>query len=111
MHDLFGQNGVVGLRRAVDDVAFDVDFPAVVEAAQAALLVAAQRERRAPVRAMLVQHADAAGGVAKRHQILAQQPHAHRRPVALGDLFGQTRRYPVAAHQLAHRRIALDPAK
>src|SRR5207237_10934837 len=31
-------------RRHVDDVAFDVEFPAMVEAAQAALFVAAERE-------------------------------------------------------------------
>ena len=111
MHDFFRQHGVVRFAGAVYDVAFDVDFPAVVETAQAAFLVAAERERRAPVRAVLVEHAEAAGGVAKRHQVLTQQPHAYRRTVALGDLLGQARRYPVAPHQLAHRRIALYPAK
>jgi hypothetical protein len=98
------------LRRPVDDVAVDVDS-SVVETAKAAFLVAPERKRSAAVRAVLVDYPEPAEAVAKRHQVFAQQSHPHRCAVALGDLFGQTRRYPVAAHQLAHRRIALDPAK
>ena len=83
----------------------------MIEAAQAAFLVAPEGERRAPVRAVLVEHADAALRVAEHHQVLAEQARAHRRAVALGDLLRQADRQPVPAHELPHRRLALDPAE
>ncbi len=86
----------------------DVEFQAVIDAAQPALLVAAEEQRRGAMRAALVEQADAAVGVAEQHQVLAQEPHAHRRRVRLGDLMGERRRNPIAAHQFAHRRAGAD---
>src|SRR5207342_321786 len=86
----------LGLRRTLDDVAFDVDLPAVVQAAQPAFLVAAERERGAAMRAMLVENAQTPGAVAKRHQLFAEQAEAHRRAVALDDFLGQAGGNPVA---------------
>src|SRR5436309_2149715 len=60
---------------------------------------------------MLVERAEPACSIAKRHKILAQQSHAYRRPVAFGDFLRQARGYPVTAHQLPHRCVALDPAE
>jgi hypothetical protein len=73
----------------------------VIEAADAAFLVAAEEQRGAAMRAAMVHHADAAGTVAERNQLLAQHHEAHRRPVALqlGRFQG---RQPVLPHQLAH---------
>ena len=83
----------------------------MIQATQAAFLVAAEDERCAAMRAVLVQHAQAAGGVAEGHELFTEQPHAHRRAVALRDFFREASGNPVAAHQAAHRRIALDPAE
>src|SRR5712691_7510157 len=48
------------LGRHVDAAAIEVVFPAVVDAAQSALLVAAKEERGAAVRAILLHQPDAA---------------------------------------------------
>ena len=47
------------------------------------------------MRAELLDQADAALGVAERHQVLAEQADAHRRAVRFGDLARQQRRDPV----------------
>jgi alkylhydroperoxidase family enzyme len=102
---------VIRLRCHFDDVAVHVELPAVIEAAQTAILVAREQQRRPPVRAVFVKNSDAALAVAKHHKVLAQQTHLDRRAVGLGDLLRQAGRDPVTAHDLAHRRIALDAAQ
>ena len=77
------------LRRLVeliDAIAFDVEFPAVIDAAQPAFLVAPEIQRDAAVRAEFVDQTDAALAVAERDEVLAEQLDAHRRAVRLGDL-------------------------
>src|SRR5580704_4121629 len=49
--DAFGNISARWLRCHLDDVAVDVEFPAVIQAAQAAFLVAGEHKRRATVRA------------------------------------------------------------
>ena len=83
----------------------------MIKAAQPTFLVAAEHQRGAAVRALFVQHADAALGVAKHHHILAQQAGAARRAVALGDFLAHAHGHPVAAHHFAHRGIAFDAAE
>ena len=61
--------------------------------------------------AIFIEDADAALAVAENDEVLAEQPHLDRRAVGLGDFLGQARRDPVAAHDLAHRRIAFDAAQ
>lgn len=89
--------------RHVNAVAGDVELPAVVDAADAARLVAAEEQRGAAMRAAMVHHADLARAVAEGDQLLAEQHQAERRAVR-----GQFRRHagrdPVLPHQLAHRR-------
>ena len=63
------------------------------------------------MRAVFVEHAEPALRVAEHHEAFAQQFHPHRRAVRFGDLFGKACRDPVAAHDLAHRRVALDAAQ
>ena len=95
-------------RRHVDAVAVLVEFPAVVDAAQSALFVAAEEQRGAAMRTKRIDDADVAVRIAKRYQIFAQQTHAHRRAVGFGQLFGKQRREPVAAEQVPHRRARTD---
>src|SRR5262249_47812933 len=92
-------------RRHVDALSVDRELEAVIGAADAVLLVAAEIERRAAVRAELVDEADLAFAVAEGEQLLAQNLHTHRRAVGLGDLAREQNRYPVAPHQAAHRRV------
>src|SRR5579862_4703608 len=91
------------LVRHVDAIAVDVVFPAVIPAAQAAVAVLAEMQRRAAMGAMLAEQADAALTVAKSDEVLAQEPHALRR--AIGFYFArQERRQPKAAQQIAQGR-------
>ena len=89
--------------RHVDAVAFDVELPAVIDAAQAAFLVAAEEQRGAAVRAAMLHDADPAVGVAEGDQLLAEQHQPHRLAVGL-ELRRETGGNPVFAHQVAHRR-------
>ena len=63
------------------------------------------------MRAVFVEHADAALAVAEHDEILAEQAHLDRRAVGLGHFLRQAGRDPVAAHDLAHRRVAFDAAQ
>jgi hypothetical protein len=92
------------LVQLIDAGAADVELPAVIDAAQAALLVAPEVERHAAMRAIFLDEADAALGVAEGDELLAHQLDAHRRPIRLGDLARQTGGDPIAPHRIAHRR-------
>ncbi len=94
--------------RHVDAIAVHVEFPAVIDAAEAVLLVAAEEQRGAAMRAAVIHDADPAGAVAKRDQPLAEQQEAQRRAVAL-QFRRHRRRQPVLPHQLAHRGAGADP--
>ena len=93
--------------RHVEAVAFDVELPAVIDAAQAAFLVAAEEQRGAAMRAAMLHDADAAVGVAEGDQLLAEQQEPHRLAVGL-QLRRQAGGNPVFAHQVAHRRARAD---
>ena len=58
--------------RHVQAVAGDIELPAVIDAANAALLVAPEEQRGAAVRAAVVHHADPAVAVAEGDQLLAE---------------------------------------
>ena len=81
-----------------------VELPAMIDTAQAAILIAAKKQVRAPVRTAGVEHAELAFGVAERHQFLAHDVHAHRRAIRLIEFFGQRHRQPKPPEILAHRR-------
>jgi hypothetical protein len=80
----------------------------VVDAAQAIFLVAPEEERRAAVRAVRAQQADASLRVAKGDEVLAERAHAHGRAVGRRQLGADQDRLPVLAHQVAHRRARPD---
>ena len=96
--------------RHVEAVAGHVEFPAVIDAADPALLVAAQEQRRAAVRAAMIHDADPALAVAKGDQLLAEQHQAKRRAAAL-NLGGHQRGDPVFPHQLTHDGAGPDPSQ
>ena len=76
-----------GLRYPLDDVAVYVHLPAVVQAAQAAVFIAAKHQRYAAVRAVLVHHANAAIGIPEHHQLFTKNLRLDGCAVRLADLF------------------------
>jgi hypothetical protein len=85
------------------------NFQPVIDAAQAAFLVAAEEQRGGTVRTALVDEADAALRVAEGDQLLAQQLHPHRRTIRRGKLIAEQRRNPITPHELPHRRAGTGP--
>ena len=86
------------------------ELPTVVHAADAALFIATEKQRRVAMGAAVVHHAHATGRVPERDQLLAEQFQADR--VAVGpQLRRQRRRDPVLAHQLAHGGAGPDPGE
>jgi hypothetical protein len=94
--------GFAGLFEAM---AFDVELPAVVAAADAVFLDLAVIERGAAMAAAGVQQADAGVPVAKQHQILAEHADFSGDIGGVGD---EADRVPIAAEQFAHRRAPAD---
>ena len=100
--------GVRAVGGRVDDLAGDVDLPAVEDAPQPALLVAREHEGRVAVRAPLVEEPDVAVRVAEGHVVLADEAHAARRAVG-AELHGEHCGDPaVLAHEHAHRGVTVD---
>ena len=61
------------------------------------------------MRAKLVHKADAVLGVAKGDELFAEQLHAHRRAIGLGQFARHQRRHPITPQHLAHRGSRSDP--
>src|SRR6201998_502989 len=55
-----------------------IEFPAMIDASQPAILVATEDQRRTPMRTGLVDQPNATSGIPERHQIFAQQPDPFR---------------------------------
>ncbi len=103
--DALGQPAARRLARRLQAPAVDVVDPAVIAAADAALDRDAELQRRSPMRAVQVQHADAPAAIAKDHEVLAEDAHAQRRA---GELAGEGHRLPEPAQVLAARRAGTD---
>src|SRR5262249_43554709 len=88
-------------------IAGHIELPAVIDAAQAARLVAAEKQRGTTVRTAMVHHADPAVAVAEGDELFAEQHQAHGSTIAL-KLRGHEGRDPVAPHQVADRRAGAD---
>ena len=104
----------VAVRRFVHHVqaiAVHVELPAVINAAQATSLVAAEEKGSQSVGAVLVQQSHLAIGVPEGDQILAQQPDSHRGTVGFGQFRGEQGGHPVAAHDFAHGRALAGPGQ
>src|SRR5437763_12438974 len=95
----------LGLARHFEALASGVVEPAVIAAADAALLDLTPFERRAAMRAMRVERADPALLVPEDDDLLAQQLFLARQIL---QLFREADRLPIAAQQLAHRAARLD---
>src|SRR5262249_53678589 len=100
---------LVAIVRRLENGAVNRELPAMVEAADAAFLDAAQRQRRAAVRAKLVEDADFPVAVPKNHQPLAQQRGAQRIAVRFRYLAGDTDRQPITPEDFTHGRARADP--
>src|SRR3546814_17322735 len=81
-----------------------VELPAVIDAAQPALLVAPVVEVRAAMRAARLHETHPAEAVAERDQVLAEDADANRRPVRLRQLRGEHGGLPVPPETVAPRR-------
>jgi len=110
MLDLAREAAFRRLRRHLEHVAVDVEFPAVIEAAEPAILVAREHERGTPVRTQLVKHAKPSLAVAEDDEVFAQQPHLDGRAIRLSDLFRQAGGNPMPPHDLSHGRRGFDAA-
>ena len=62
-----------------------IEFPAVIDAAQAAFLVAAEEQRRAAMRTIGIDQTNLALAVAEGDQVFAEQPHAQRRAIRVPE--------------------------
>ena len=102
--DLFPELRLRRFRGHVQAVAVHVELPAVVDAAQAALLVATPVELRLPVGAAPLDQPDGAGRVAKGDELLAEHAYAHGWAVRLGQLRRDQHRRPEAPEEVAHGR-------
>ena len=109
--DLLAEAACGRLRGHLDALPGHVVFPAVIGAAQAVLLVAAEPQRHAAMGAEFVHQAEPALRVAKGDQPLAEQLHLHRRTVRPRQFLRHQCRDPVAAKQLAHRRAGAGAAQ
>jgi len=98
------------LGRHLDDSTFDIHFPAMIKTPQPAIFVTTERKRSLSVWTVFVHNAHPAFRVPEYHQVFAKYTSSHRGAVRFADFFDQAHRLPVAAHQLAHRRVALDAA-
>jgi hypothetical protein len=88
----------------------DIELPAVIDAAQPALLVASEEQRCAAMRATVVEDADPSRAVAERDEALAEQHQAQR--IAVNQKLGrQAGRQPILPHQRAHRGAGSDPGE
>src|SRR4051794_1212039 len=74
----------------------------MIDATDAAFLIAAEPEIGAAVRTMLIDHADHAAAVAEGEQFLSHDGDLLRRAVGFGQFLGQQNREPETAQQLAH---------
>jgi hypothetical protein len=101
--DLFLEIGLRWLVRHVHARAAGVEFPAVIDTPQATLLIPAEEQGRAAVRAVVGDDTHATATLAERNQVLAQQTDADWRTVGLGQLLGEECRQPVLAEYAAPR--------
>jgi hypothetical protein len=88
----------------IDAVAVNVEFPAVVNATQAALFVATEEETRAAMRTVLIEKADLAVRVAESDQVFAKDAKSNGVRIGRWQLGRKQRRQPEAAKELAHGR-------
>ena len=86
-------------------VALVVELPAVIGAADAAILHPPEKEVRAPMRADRLDDADTAPRVTKGNEVLAEELDALRRTVGLRQFPRQQRGHPVRAEDVPHRSV------
>ena len=102
---LLAKQAAVRLAGLLKAMALRVEQPAVIAAADAALLDLAVIERRAAMAAARVDEPRSPGAIAKQDQVLAQRPDLLR---CAGRVGREPDGMPVAPQQLAHRRAAAD---
>ena len=102
---LVPERAAIDFAGLLEAVAFGVEFPAMVAAANAVLLDLAVVERGAAVAAARVQQAGAAIPVTEQDKILAECADLSGDIAGVGD---KADRMPVASQQFSHRRATAD---
>src|SRR6185437_11458782 len=102
---LVPEGAAVDFAGLIEAVAFGVEFPAMVAAANAVFLDLAVVERGTAVAAARVQQAGAAMPVPEQDEILAERANFSGDIAGVGD---KPDRVPVAPQQFPHRRAAAD---
>jgi hypothetical protein len=74
----------------------------MIDAAQAALFVAAVKQRSSPMGTVLVQKADPSLSVAKGDEVLAEKSHPHGRTIGIGNFLRQQGGNPIPPDQTTH---------
>ena len=100
--DLRFEERIRGLRWHVDARAAPIEFPAMVDAAHSIFFITTEKDRCAAVRTERIDEPDVPAGGAERDEVLAQQPHAQRRPIG-HELICEQKRQPKAADEITHR--------
>src|SRR5207249_9764104 len=98
------ERAVGGLAGRLEDAAVHVEDPAVIAAADAALLEDAVLERGPAVGALQLQQAGAARAVAEDHEVLAHDPDAPRH---VSEVAREGHRLPEPSQVLAARRAGI----
>jgi len=80
----------------------------MISAADTPLLIAAEEQGRAAVRAPVIEDPDPAGGITEGNQLFTQQHQAHRIAVCL-EFIGFAGRNPELPHEVTHERSTSYP--
>src|SRR5439155_6892194 len=98
-------------RRHIDALAADIELPAVIDAAQAVFLIAAEEQRGSPVGAGILDQTNLSRGRPKADEVLAEETDTERRTVGPRQLVRPRSRDPVLPHEVPHRCSWADPAE
>jgi hypothetical protein len=96
--------------RLVETFAVHIEFPAVISAANAAMLITSEEQRGTAVRTAVIHHPHAPFGVAEPDQFFAEDHQPHR--IAIGNQFGRhANGNPELTEEFPHQRAFAHPAK
>ena len=101
MADFMLEVSLCRLIRHVHALPIDPELPAVVDAAQARVLIPSEIERGAPMRADLRKESELSAPRPKGHEIFAEEPHALDASARFQLRCAQDR-HPVLPHEIAH---------
>src|SRR5690242_9136290 len=100
--DLLFEAALDRLVRHINALAIHIEFPAVINAAQPVLFVAAEKQRCAPMRTVARQKSHFAVGIAKHNQMFRKNSETNRRTIRFRQLTRNGNRQPKTAQQISN---------